>query len=102
MSEITGSVKVTGIITPTDTTDVYAVTDPIYGREGLRNVSSVAEMLAIPPDRRRLGMVVGVGVSGTSGTYYNLINEPGTPTTLTLSTLGSYTVESNGTGWMVE
>ena len=81
MSQITGSVTVTGIVAPTDTTDIYAVTDAIYGRDGLRNVDDTSEMLAITKDRRRLGMIVGVGINGTSGSYYSLINEPNTDTT---------------------
>ena len=32
-----GGVKITGFISPTDTNDTYAVIDPIYGIDGLRN-----------------------------------------------------------------
>lgn len=109
MSQITGSVTVTGIVAPTDTTDIYAVTDAVYGRDGLRNVDDTSAMLAITKDRRRLGMIVGVGISGTSGTYYSLTNEPGTDSTQlsdwTVFQSGaagsSLEVQSNGTSALV-
>lgn len=77
MAEITGSVTVTGIIAPTDTNDTYPVTDPKYGVDGLRNVGTISDRNSIPPGRRKLGMIVGVGVSGASGQYYKLINDAG-------------------------
>ncbi len=70
MGEISGGVKVVGFISPTDTSDQYAVIDPIYGIDGWRNVGSLSDMYNIPNARRRMGMVVGV--SGTPVTYYTL------------------------------
>jgi hypothetical protein len=58
MPAIPGSVSVTGILAPTDTTDTYAVTDPGYGIDGLRSVADLAARNAIPDARRRFGMLV--------------------------------------------
>jgi hypothetical protein len=73
MSEFTksGGVGIMGFLSPMDTRDTYAVTDPIYGIDGLRNVSSVNQLNNIPFERRRAGMIVGVG-GGES--YYKLKN----------------------------
>jgi len=61
MAQIPGSIPVTGFIGPTDSTDKYAVTDPLYGIDGLRNVNGNAERNAITTERRRAGMFVGTG-----------------------------------------
>ncbi len=55
-----GGVGVMGFISPRDTRDTYAVTDSIYGRDGLRNVNTVNDLHLISQDRRRAGMLVGV------------------------------------------
>jgi hypothetical protein len=62
MSEFnkSGGVGVMGFLSPLDTRDTYAVIDPIYGIDGLRNVSTIEELHAIPTERRRAGMIVGV------------------------------------------
>jgi hypothetical protein len=73
MAKYSGSIPVTGFIAPTDSQDTYPVVDPLYGIDGLRNVSTEAEMYAIPSDRRRQGMVVGCT---TSGFYYKLKSPP--------------------------
>lgn len=59
MAAINGSIPVTGFIGPTDSADTYAVTDPIYGIDGLRNVADNTERNAISEERRRAGMWVG-------------------------------------------
>jgi hypothetical protein len=56
MAAIPG-VRVTGKIVPTDTTDTYAATDPIYGIDGWRGVATAAERNAITTERRREGMI---------------------------------------------
>ena len=87
MSAIQG-VKVTGVIVPTDTLDTYAVIDPIYGIDGLRNLSgNTNDLNSITTDRRRAGMVVGVN-NGT--TYYKLNPAPWT------NTLSDWTLFSLG------
>lgn len=58
MAEIVGSVRVTGFIAPTDTTDTYASHDAVYGRGGLRSVANESGRLAITEDRRAEGMLV--------------------------------------------
>ncbi len=61
MAKIIGGVVVTGFISPSDTGDSYAVIDPIYGIDGLRNYSGGTSVLnTIPTLRRRAGMFVGV------------------------------------------
>lgn len=72
MAEFEGTVPIAGLITPTGTTDVYAVTDPIYGIDGFRNVPTKIERNAITTKRRRAGMVVG---TQNDGKYWRLKNK---------------------------
>jgi hypothetical protein len=58
--ELLGGVGIMGFISPMDTRDTYAVIDPMYGIDGLRNVESITDLNKIPLDRRRSGMIVGV------------------------------------------
>lgn len=58
--ELYGGVGIMGFISPMDTKDTYAVIDPMYGIDGLRNVESITDLNNIPLARRRSGMVVGV------------------------------------------
>jgi hypothetical protein len=69
---LSGGVEVLGFISPTDTSDEYAVIDPLYGIDGLRNVASLSELNAITSLRRRSGMVVGVN----NGSQYYKLNPP--------------------------
>lgn len=80
MAAIPGSVRFTGFVAPTDSTDIYAVTDPTYGRGSLRSVADISARNAITLDRRsgQLGMEV---VTIDTMKKYRLINEPGTPGT---------------------
>jgi hypothetical protein len=73
MAGYSGSIPVTGFIAPADTSDSYAVIDPLYGIDGLRNVPTVADLHTIPASRRRAGMVVGIQLTGA---YYKLLNIP--------------------------
>lgn len=73
MSTIPGTVRVTGTIAPTDSTDTYPVIDPIYGIDGLRSVADNAERDNIPDLRRREGMIV---YSRSSSAYYQLLASP--------------------------
>lgn len=58
--ELIGGVGIMGYISPMDTRDTYPVIDPIFGIDGLRNVATLQEMIDIPFERRRPGMLVGV------------------------------------------
>ena len=58
--ELVGGIGIMGFISPMDTEDTYAVIDPIYGIDGLRNVDTVEELNSISFERRRAGMIVGV------------------------------------------
>ena len=62
MSEfsLVGGIGIMGFISPMDTNDNYAVIDPLYGIDGLRNVNSIEELNLVPFERRRPGMIVGV------------------------------------------
>lgn len=64
-----GGIGVMGFISPLDARDTYAVVDPLYGIDGLRNVDTIDDLNLIPEDRRRSGMIVGVS-GGT--VYYKL------------------------------
>jgi hypothetical protein len=59
MAIIPGSIPVTGFIAPTDSTDIYPVTDTLFGIDGFRNVSGSTERDSISLERRRAGMLVG-------------------------------------------
>jgi len=73
MSEfgLVGGIGIMGFISPMDTEDTYAVIDPLYGIDGLRNVETIEELNSVSSERRRPGMIVGVG-GGES--YYKLKN----------------------------
>lgn len=66
-----GGVGVMGYISPIATDDTYAVIDPLYGIDGFRNVETIDDMLEIPEERRRAGMIVGVNGGEC---YYKLKN----------------------------
>lgn len=68
---LNGGVGIMGFLSPMDTRDKYAVTDPIYGIDGLRNVATLTDLHTIPAERRRAGMIVGVNGGET---YYKLKN----------------------------
>ena len=42
-----GGVGIMGFISPMDTRDTYAVIDPLYGIDGIRNVGSVEDLSRI-------------------------------------------------------
>jgi len=69
MAAIPGSVRFTGFIAPTDSTDTYPVTDPTWGLGGLRRVSGTTERDLISTGRREAGMLV---FSEGDDTYYKL------------------------------
>lgn len=56
-----GGVGIMGFISPMNTLDTYAVIDPLYGIDGLRNVDEESDLNSITYDRRRPGMIVGIG-----------------------------------------
>jgi len=67
---LSGGVEVLGFISPTDPLDDYAVIDPLYGIDGLRNVDTISDLNNISTERRRAGMVVGA----SGGTVYYKLN----------------------------
>jgi hypothetical protein len=67
--ELIGGIGIMGFISPMNTEDTYAVIDPIYGVDGLRNVSAVEDLNLISVERRRPGMIVGVNGGDV---YYKL------------------------------
>lgn len=69
MANIPGSVRFTGFIAPTDSTDTYPVTDPTWGLGGLRRVSGTTERDLISTGRRESGMLV---YSESDDIYYKL------------------------------
>jgi len=58
MPPIPGTVRIAGTMAPTDSTDVYPVTDVIYQKGGYLSVANAAARLAITTERRSLGMLV--------------------------------------------
>ena len=74
MAQIIGGVRITGFISPTDTSDTYPVIDPVYGIDGIRNYSGgTSELNSIPTLRRRAGMIVGIN---NGAQYYKLKPSP--------------------------
>jgi len=65
MALITGAVNVTGTLAPTDTTDIYATHDSVYGKGGYREVLDLLERDAITIARRSDGMLVYVQSENT-------------------------------------
>lgn len=75
MALIPGSVRFTGFIAPSDSTDTYAVHDEVYGRGGWRTVADITDRNAITADRRKLGMAVRVLDRGDGEVgYYTLLD----------------------------
>jgi hypothetical protein len=68
---LAGGIGIMGYISPMDTEDTYAVIDPVYGIDGLRNVLDLEELNDISLERRRAGMIVGVNGGEV---YYKLKN----------------------------
>jgi len=64
MAPIPGSVRVTGFIAPSDSTDTYATQDEFYDRGGWRTVADITARNAITADRRKDGMIVRVRDAG--------------------------------------
>ncbi len=73
MAAIPGSVRLTGFVAPTDSTDTYPVIDPIWGIDGLRSVADAATRNAIPAPRRRAGMIV---FTQDTSEYWTLLPSP--------------------------
>jgi hypothetical protein len=74
MVQIPGSIRVTGFIAPTDSTDVYKTHAEEYGGGGYRTVTNFTERNNIPDDRRKEGMLVKVLNAGGGVTIiYTLI-----------------------------
>ena len=69
MSIIPGGVRLTGFISPNDSTDSFPVFKPIYGLGGLRTVDSLVDRDAITSQRREEGMLVYVKEDGQ---YYQI------------------------------
>lgn len=58
MGAIPGSVRVTGFIAPSDSTDTYGTHNEIYGIGGYRSVATISARDSIPASRRLEGMLV--------------------------------------------
>lgn len=88
-----GGVPIGGFISPTDTTDIYPVTNPTYGLGGLRTVLSVSgdspNLYEITDRRREVGMMAFVTQESS---YYHLLGGTGNEHWIKL------TFSSGGTG----
>lgn len=82
-----GGVQITGFLSPTASGDTYATHDALYGRDGLRNVDLLSDLDNISADRRRAGMIVGVGGFSGFASHYTLLPE-GTGWTYTIADWG--------------
>lgn len=70
MAQIPDSVRVTGLIAPSDDTDNYPSHHAKWGKGGLRSVADLTERNNISTDRREEGMVVFVQ---SSSLMYQLV-----------------------------
>ena len=94
MAQITGAVNLTGMIAPTDTTDVYPTHSSEYGKGGYREVADITARDAISTDRRVDGMLVTTQDTGKiyrlgSGLTNNDWSEVSMPDTTDTLTEGS-------------
>jgi len=71
MAKIPGSVRITGPVAPTDTSDIYPSHLAFYGKGGIRTVTNLSERDSLPMDRRENGMLVYVTATDK---YYKLID----------------------------
>lgn len=76
MTLIPGSIGLTGLAAPKDTTETFPALDPIYGIDGHRSVAAITDMNAITAARRRFGMTVAVYLDSTPANngIYRLCN----------------------------
>ncbi len=72
-------VVITGTITTTDISDIYATHDAIYGKGGLRSVADYLEREAISDERRTEGMIV---FTVATNEYWKLLQAPWSYTSL--------------------
>ena len=59
-----GTVVLTGMISPTDTTDKYPTHEDSLGKGGYVTVATTSEMHDIPEERRKLGMLCYIQEEG--------------------------------------
>ena len=64
------NIPVSGLISPIYPTDNYPIIDPVFGIDGLRNLSSTQSMYDLPLEKRRAGMIVGVSDTVNTNVYY--------------------------------
>jgi hypothetical protein len=64
------NIPVSGLITPISQSDQYPIIDPVFGIDGLRNLTSTQSMYNLPLEKRRAGMVVGIADSTNTNVYY--------------------------------
>ena len=110
MALIPGTVTLTGIIAPSDSADIFPVTDPQWGLGGLRTVSATTERDAIVDGRRQVGMVVfvsgetayyqlGSGLTNSDWTIFAPGGTGGTSASLWSASTGTNSIiTNNGTG----
>ena len=84
------NIPVSGLITPILLSDKYPVIDPIFGIDGLRNVSSISDMTNIPLEKRRAGMVVGIPNSSNNTVAYYKLKPEGNGLTWSVGTTSDW------------
>jgi hypothetical protein len=107
MSIERGAVPITGFISPTDSSDVYATHQDIYGKGGFRTVATITSRDQITSERRSEGMLVFVLseavtyqlLNGTSNENWVVANSSGN---LDLSLPQYYIYEGDATGTAVK
>jgi len=67
MAKYNGTVVLSGMISPTDTRDIYPTHEDTLGKGGYRSVNTLVEMNGIPDGRKKNGMLCYV--SETDKTY---------------------------------
>jgi hypothetical protein len=106
MSIERGAVPITGFISPTDSSDVYATHQDIYGKGGFRAVTTIASRNQITNERRSEGMLVFVLsevtmyqlLNGTSNENWVVVNSEGGGGNIDLSLPQYYIYEGDASG----
>lgn len=90
---------VSGLITPIFTNDEYPIIDPRFGIDGMRSLDKFSDMLNLPLEKRRGGMVVAIPNTSSNNAQYYALKPEGNGVTWSLGmTSNWYGFLSSATG----
>ena len=92
-------IPVTGLISPVYSSDKYPVIDPRFGIDGLRGLDTFFEMINLPLEKRRAGMVVGIPNTASNNVFYYKLKPEGNGVTWSVGATANWdNFFSSGTG----